>query len=270
MEMKLTDAHLDVGTCFGPLDAILYALGRSEILDVIDQGEDYVRDTVRLWLRDKLEDVVITNANKSMSVEEMADALGCNRDAVTGEYLAGDWADIEAPESFNAFLYEMRKSLANDFQSFIEGEDVCDIPPALAAILRDSLVDEAEEARELLGRQATEDACCLIGDELRANNVNYDQKTNTLTIEWDEDAIREFYAYDLEDEASLPSAEDVQMYFTEKIKNKIADRQQEEKNRQWKREEAQKFKAEKEQAALEAKKQEARERKKAATTKPLT
>lgn len=269
MEMKITDADLSVGTCFGPLDAVLYAFGHSTVQDGLLENDECVLDAIRRWLRENLKDAVIEGANTGMTVEQMADVLGCSRDAVTGEYLAGDWADIEAPESFDTFLREIRESLENDIQSFIEGETNCGIPPALAHVLRGHLETEEAEMHNILKDEAVKEGLTLIHDKLHTDSVVYGEGENTLCVQWGEDSIRDFYAYDLEDEAPLPDEKSVQTYFTEWIKNKIAQREQEEKNRRLKREEAQKLRAEREQKALEAKKQKARERKKAATTKPL-
>jgi hypothetical protein len=262
MKIEISAADLSIGTILGPLDAIAFALNLPTSADA-SENETVYGWSVDYWTQDaRLTTRIIESANKHLTVEQMADLLDCDRDKVMGEYLAGDWAELEAPESFSRFVAGIKRELRENVSDFLYAGATLSLPEKMVDDLRESLEEALNASIENAVFEWKRDVSRVAVKYLGAKDVEYTPHTDTVSIVWEDDGLRDFFAYDLAEEEAIPSAEEVKAYFTECMQTLIDKREQAEERRREKRRQELEETKRRQEADKERKREEARRRKK--------
>lgn len=271
------------GTIYGcghSLDTCLYAFGLTTEEDQWEWRDDAERDTVEQTLKDfdfnecVLDQLNNMNENEILNLlvdlqmkDHWSDPAQEIRDS---EYLPGDWLKFNKPEAFEAIVSKWQSEYIELAQDNIGAWDTVSesLPESLLKALEKNIDYLREEmAHEWLHGDRSNPGA--LGKLMKALFNSYDTEriewtTNTDTIHFSnitEDEIRDFYAYDLEDDVPLPELEEIERYMREKILAKAHLRKEGERVKRQNRAEEYQRQQQRRQTEAEQEKEKARQRK---------
>lgn len=269
----------DGGTVYGcghTLDTLLYAHG----LQTEESLFEWLADTGWLAINHVLEQYNFNaytrdRLNELTPSAMLAEMLGTlapigvvsAEEIANSEYLPGDWLQINRPEAFRLLVREDHRRILDAVRDHMGDWASAPIPEDLRKELERAQESAQEDATHewLHGDRSSDGVLRQLGEALFGRHtsaeVEWDQKTDTVTIDASSEEWREWLGYDLGENEPLPSAEKIAEHVkaytlkkAEDVKQKRA-RQAEGRQGEYRaREEARKQQEEKEREAARERK----------------
>lgn len=269
------------GTTYGcghSLDTCLYAFGLTTEQDTYEYNGDAEHDAVERTLKsfdfdeytlNKLNDMKETDVLNLLLEMKIEDLGVINAQEIRdSDYLPGDWLKINKRHAFEAIVSNWQSRYMEIARDEIGAWPKEELPESLLNDLETSVQGEQEEIHNdwLNGDRsnpgALERLIKLMFDSRDTNRIQWDMHNDSVDFfNITEDEIREFYAYDLEDDQPIPPKEEIEKYIKKWILNKAYDRKKYEENKRKTRQEEWERQQQIKQAEAEQEKERAKERK---------
>lgn len=233
-----TEKHNIYGTgC--TLDTFLFAYELPTFYDYYETESDVQWETINQRLKDfDFKEYAIEKLN-ALTAEEALKAVNLKTPPILvqqSEFLPGDWLDLETNnEHLNAYIKELKETITEDAQAY----NFSLIPKDLAFTIEKSLDSVSEHYLHefLYGDRSNEGVLDQLSKKLtsESGNVEWEPKTDTITVTLNDESIRHLYSYDLSDDEEIPSEKSVSSFLLSLIIDKASDRKlkasiQQEKN----------------------------------------